>query len=67
MSLLSVAANSLTGMLTMPKLITPFQIERGMTYPPSTARPGVPPILGSRSGDILGLEDVLRFRPVFAF
>src|SRR3990172_3397897 len=33
MSLLSVAVNSFTGMLTIPKLIRPFHIERGMTTP----------------------------------
>ena len=33
MSLLSVAVNSFTGMLTIPKLIRPFHIDRGMNAP----------------------------------
>ena len=33
MSLLSVAVNSFTGMLTIPKLIRPFHIDLGMTAP----------------------------------
>src|SRR5919112_5620441 len=35
MSLLSVAPNSLTGMLTIPKLIDPLQIALAMLVPPS--------------------------------
>jgi hypothetical protein len=37
--LLSVAPNSLTGMLTIPKLIEPLQIARAMLAPPD-ASPG---------------------------
>jgi len=38
MSLLSVAPNSLTGMLTIPKLIEPLQIALAMRVPPGAGR-----------------------------
>ena len=45
MSLLSVAVNSFTGMLTIPKLMRPFHIDLGMTAP----FPGFPELAKSIS------------------